>query len=136
MFEVFLTLLGAIGIAIWGSGIILSIKILLKSTESAREKFLGMVIVFFISFGTGMFLNIMPLSTPINAITTYSIPSSIIKTNNIVVITHIDGDECIIKGKVFRDTVYWNCTNIMIKTISGKNIYKYKVSSYEIVLDR
>lgn len=62
---------------------------------------------------------------------TYEQPTSILKTNNITLITYIDSDLKNVKFKQYDTAEMWNSTNIVIKKIMGRNFFGIKMDGYD-----
>ena len=132
----FIEICSVLGLTLWVVGLVLMFIIFLDRSNDSGEK-LGLSFAAFLLFGCiGLSFNLPGLITPIrNNVTTYEIPTSIIKTNNVTLVNHIVGNELVIGGKLFLEAAYWNSTNIMIKVDNGENFYGIKVSpAYEVIL--
>jgi len=68
---------------------------------------------------------------------TYEPPTNIFKTNDTTFVNHIVGQEIVISF-ISTDTVFWNCTNILIEIKSGKNFWGEPLESkqYKVVTKR
>jgi len=131
----FIEICSVLGLVLWAVGLSLIAFIFLSKTTDSEDKF-GMSFGAFLLFGCiGFSLCLPGIITPINTVTTYEIPTSIIKTNNVTLVNHIVGNELVIGGNLFLQAAYWNSTNIMIKVDNGENFYGIKVSpAYEVIL--
>ena len=127
MFNLLIGLVTAIGMIIWMIGFICMFS-------GGKKEIIPIFILFFL---IGLPFMIPGLVTIVKEeVITYEVPTSIIKTNNITVVTHIVGNH-IVSFNSFNDASYWNSTNIMIKVTNGKNIIKREISpDYEIVNNR
>lgn len=132
-----IVIIGAIiGIIIWAFGIILDGCILCWK-ESVASRAFAILYSSFIIFVLGLIFSIPAIPTPISdVVTVYETPTSILRTNNLTIITHVNGDGCVISGQSFIDAATYNSTNIRVKVVSGKNFYGCEVGKfYKVVIE-
>jgi len=135
MITALITLLSALGLLIWAIGFFVTLFLLFLNDVPFRYRLAYSFPLFVIALCFGFMLSMPGLVMPLKNITTsYQVPTSILKTNNMTAITHADENGFVIAGFVFPDSSYWDSTNIMVKVVSGKNFYGFDVKpSYEIV---
>jgi hypothetical protein len=127
-----------LGLSLWALYPVLIAFIFFKEDEdfALKDKFSVSFFAFILFGSIGLALCLPGFLTPVkNIVTTYETPTSIIKTNDVILINHIVENELVIGGQLFSSASYWNSTNIMIKVNNGENFYGVKVSpEYEVIL--
>ena len=73
-----------------------------------------------------------PLSSRCRELTyTYEQPTSILKTNNITIVTYVDTDIRDVKYKRYDSAEMWNSTNILIQKTMGRNFFWNLLDGYD-----
>jgi hypothetical protein len=116
----------------WMTGIFLIVSVIVDKEEHAEVSVcLSILFVFGV---IGFAFSIYPLFNIVqNKIITHETPTFVIKTNNIVSAAYIQDSTCLVQ--LNSDSAsYWNSTNIMVKKLSGDNIFGISLRPvYEIV---
>lgn len=135
MNDVLQILLGWVGIVIWLVGIFFAIALLVDREENIGSRMSFGVMCFLIFGSLGMAFACAGIFSPVrNCTYTYEVPTSIVKTNDVVIVNHVVGGQ--VKASLMRNSAeYWNTTNIMTEVKSGKNFFGKDVRpNYNIVL--
>jgi len=130
------TIFSILGIMVWIFGVWMIVDIVLGSKNVLEA--------IFVSFATGIVIGsigalvgLHGLMEPIrNEVITYETPTSIIKTNDITIVTHIIKGDVVISSQVFKEASYYNSTNIMIEVRCGKNFYGCDVGPFYRAIDK
>jgi hypothetical protein len=127
--------LAYVGMAFWVMGLI-SCGILVFSKKSKLfEKIGGCLLIIGVYGFMGMILTGEATDTAIkDKVISYTSPTSIIKTNNITTVLYIEEGKILCNASS-SEASFWNSSNIMVRIISGKNIWGNEVDSrYNVVI--
>lgn len=124
----------SLAILFWSFGFCLAITSLFSKTD----KLAGFIMSIFIFGLLGAAFFCPSVDNIVNDVRTeYVTPDYIVRTNDTTHVMHIikNCGYYNVYTKSYTDVKYWNATNIQVKVISGKNLWKNEVDSeYEIVL--
>ena len=130
----FVIIMSLIGIIVWLVGIIFAIGILFDKEEYIKDRIsLAVFTLMFLGL-IGLGFNIPGFMIPIkDVVTTYEVPTAIVKSDGVTIIVHVKNKKSVFNNFSTTSTSYWLSTNIMIKVVSGKNFYGYKINTYDVI---